>query len=481
MVAEHNHLAEQGADLVEIRLDYIRREVNLQRLIHERPCPIIITCRRAQDGGKWQKTDAERLTLLRSAIAAGVDYVDLEDDIAAEIKRFGRTKRIVSLHDFEKTPDDLESLHAKLSSLDADIVKIATMAHHPHDNLRMLRLVRQSEIPTVGICMGEIGTPSRILAVKFGSPFTFATFHQERTLAPGQLSFDQMRNVYRVHEIRDETEIYGVVADPVAQSLSPIVHNSSFVDKGLNKVYVPFRVPAAALDQFLSDCEELGIKGLSVTIPHKEAIMQYCQQVDGAAREIGAVNTVIFGDEGAVGYNTDYRASMNSIDRRLQAGSRRTPLAGHTALVLGAGGAARAIAVGLARRGADVVIAGRTLRRAEKLARAIGCRSVPWEQRHNIKAEVLVNATPVGMHPNVDESPFDMHYLRPNAIVFDTVYNPEQTLLFKEAIQRNCRVISGLEMFIGQAALQFKHFTGLEAPEKLMREQFKRAIGAAKY
>lgn len=481
MIAEHKHLAKKGAKLVELRLDYLHRDVSLQRLVSDRPCPVIVTCRRPQDGGKWKKSDQDRVTLLRSAIAAGVEYVDLEEDVAKQVPRFGDTKRIVSLHDFEKTPADLAEIHARLAACDADIVKIATMAHNPQDNLRMFRLMQQSAIPTVGVCMGEIGTPTRILANKFGAPFTYATFHQERSLAPGQLSFDRMREIYRVDEINKETEVYGVIADPVAHSLSPIVHNASFATLKMNKVYVPFRVPAAALDRFIKNCDELGVKGLSVTIPHKEAVMQHCQRIDGAARAIGAVNTVVFGDGGPVGYNTDYRAAMNSIDRRLQAGGRRTPLAGDAALVLGAGGAARAIAVGLMRRGADVVISGRTLQRAEKLARSIECRSVPWEQRHHVKAEVVVNATPVGMHPNVDESPYDMHYLRPNAIVFDTVYNPEQTLLYKEAQQRNCRVISGVEMFIGQAALQFKHFTGQDAPENLMREQFKRAIGAAKY
>ena len=481
MVAEHKHLAEKGARLVELRLDYIHRDVSLQRLLNNRPCPVIVTCRRPLDGGKWQKSDNERVTLLRSAIAAGVEYVDLEEDVAKEIPRFGKTKRIVSLHDFEKTPDDLTGIHTRLAKCDADIVKIATMAHNPHDNLRMFQLIRQSEVSTVGVCMGEIGIPSRILASKFGAPFTYATFHQERSLAPGQLSFDHMRNIYRVDEINKETEVYGVIADPIAHSLSPVVHNASFAKLQMNKVYVPFRVPTATLDTFMMDCGEMGVKGLSVTIPHKEAVIQHCHQIDRAARAIGAVNTLLFGNDGPIGYNTDYRAAMNSIDRQLQSGRRRTPLAGHSALMLGAGGAARAIAVGLMRRGADVVVSGRTEQRAEELAKSIECRTVPWKQRHNVKADIVVNATPVGMHPNLDDSPYDMHYLRPNAIVFDTVYNPEQTLLYKEAQQRNCRVISGVEMFIGQAALQFKHFTGQDAPEDLMRDQFKRAIGAANY
>ena len=175
--------------MVELRLDYINGEVNLKRLVADRPCPVVITCRRVIDGGKFAGSEEQRQLLLRAAIAEGVEYVDLEQDIAASIPRFGRTKRIISLHDFRKTPDELDDIHRRLCELDPDVVKIGTMANHPHDNLRMLELNRRSKVPMVGVCMGDIGIPTRILAGKFGAPFTYATFHHERALTPGQLSF----------------------------------------------------------------------------------------------------------------------------------------------------------------------------------------------------------------------------------------------------------------------------------------------------
>lgn len=481
MIAEHQRLVAEGVQLVELRLDYIRREVNVGRLLRERPCPAIVTCRRESDGGQWRGSEEDRIRLLRTAIAEQAAYVDLEADIAASIPRFGSTKRIVSLHDFEKTPDDLAAVHRELAALHADIVKICTMAHHPHDNVRMLQLIARSAVPTIALCMGEIGIPSRILAGKYGAPFTYATYHQERSLAPGQLSYRVMRDDYNYDRIDRETEIYGVIGDPIAQSLSPVVHNAAFRHAGLNKAYLPFRVPPEALDQFLHDAQSLGIRGLSVTIPHKQAVLRHCARIDGAVKGIGAANTLLFENDAIVGFNTDYRAAMASLDERLGTADRKVPLAGQVALVLGAGGVARAIAFGLLRRGADVVIAGRSLARAEELAEELGCRTVPWQQRHNLKAEVIVNATPIGMHPNVDETPYDMHYIRPNAVVFDTVYNPEQTLLYKEARRRRCRVISGVEMFIGQAALQYNLFVGQDAPLEVMRASLRRAIGAVKY
>jgi len=482
MIAEHRHLAEQGAKLVELRLDYIRGEINLKRLLRERPCPTVVTCRRERDGGRYIGSEEQRLLLLRTAIAEGVEYVDLEEDIAGSIPRYGKTKRIVSLHDFHKTPDNLEEIHRRLAALDADIVKLATMANHPQDNFRMLELVRRAEIPTVGICMGDIGIPTRILGGKFGAPFTYATFSHERTLAPGQLSFDQMRNVYHYDRIGPETEVYGVIADPVGHSLSPLIHNAAFRQLKLDKVYVPFRVPREDLDQFMAHAPSLGVKGLSVTIPHKEAVLRHLSWADEAVRGIGAANTVIFDGKQRRGYNTDYQAAMSCLEEVVRPGANpKKPFAGKSALVLGAGGAGKAICFGLVQRGARVVVTDGVSERATELAHRFKCHAVPWPARHSVSADILVNCTPVGMHPNVDESPFERHHLRPAMVVFDVVYNPENTLLVKEARMRNCTVITGVEMFVRQACLQFELFTGETGPADLMRREIKRATAAVKF
>ena len=481
VIAEHNHLVDQGAELVELRLDYISGEVNLKQLLVGRPCPVVVTCRREADGGKYTGPEDQRVTLLRTAIAEGVEYIDLEEDVASGIQRFGKTKRIISLHDFHRTPGNLPGIHRRLAALDHDIIKICTMANHPNDNLRMFELVRDSSIPTIGVCMGDIGIPSRVLAGRFGSPLTYATFHHERALAPGQLSYDQMKNVYRYDRINAETEVYGVVADQVGHSLSPLIHNTAFEHLGMNKVYVPFRVPREDLSQFIDEAPKWGIKGLSITIPHKEDAVQKLTQADGAVRGIGACNTVLFDGDARLGYNTDYRAAMSSLEGATGIAGHSKPFRGMLALVLGAGGVGKAIAYGLLRRGAKVVLTDGVARHASELAKRFECRSVEWSQRHGVKADILINCTPVGMHPDVDETPYEKHYLRPSMVVFDVVYNPENTLLVKDARSRSCKVITGVDMFVRQACLQFKHFTGEEGPADLMRDVLKRATGAAKY
>lgn len=482
MIAEYNHLAENGAELVEMRLDYIGRHIDLTRLLANRKCPIVITCRRREDGGRWEKTEAERLMILRSAIASGVDFVDLEEDIARSIPRYGQTKRIVSMHNFERTPEDLDEIHARLAALDADVIKIATMANSFTDCIRMLRLVASAKVPTIGLCMGDMGAITRILALKYGAPFTYTTLTSERRIAPGQITFNTMRDVYRPSEITDETQLFGVVADPVAHSLSPQIHNAAFHHDQLDCRYLPFRIPPDELPLFTQWCKDFGIGGLSVTIPHKEAMLELVDEAESASTGIGAINTVSFKNSIATGYNTDYRAAMDCLTEALKTQNtlqnkecREEDLfRGRGVLLLGAGGVAHAIGYGLRQRGAIVAIASRTQERAEKLASAIGGRALPWSARHDIRVGMLVNCTPIGMHPDLDSTPYDASKFDADTIVFDTVYNPEQTVLVKDAKKAGCFVVNGLDMFVRQAAYQYKLFTGLEPPVKLMRETIKR-------
>jgi 3-dehydroquinate dehydratase/shikimate dehydrogenase len=270
-----------------------------------------------------------------------------------------------------------------------------------------------------------------------------------------------------------------VIADPVGHSLSPVIHNAAFDHLDMNRTYVPFRVPRADLQAFLQDCRKLDIRGLSVTIPHKETVVQYCNHVDEAVKGIGAANTLVVSPSGISAYNTDCQAAMESLEEAMHRAGRGRNLTGKAALLLGAGGVAKAICFGLRQRGAHVTVAARNPARAASLSQ-LGCKVIEWDSRHTVIADLLINGTPIGMHPNVDESPFDKHRLRPSMLVFDTVYNPEQSLLVKEARLKHCAVVTGVDMFIRQAALQFQLFTGLAAPADLMRDVMKKAIGPVK-
>lgn len=481
-IAEHQAVAEQGAKLVELRLDYIGRSIDLGRLLKNRPTPVVVTCRRKEDGGRWDRTEEERLMLLRSAIAMGIEYVDLEEDTAAKIPRYGKTKRIVSLHNFEGTPADLESLHAGLAKVDADIVKIAVQSNSFSDTARMLDLMKKAAVPTIGISMGEYGTPTRILGTRYGAPFTFCVFDADRRVAPGQLSFEQMRNIYRAETIDEETKLFGVVADPVAHSYSPLIHNASFLANNLNYRYIPFRVAPDELDFFIDWCKREKVGGLSVTIPHKQSILPLLTQAEAAAQGIGACNTVVFSNDELIGYNTDYRAAMDCLSEAMsKITGKPEPFAGQSVLLLGAGGVSRAIGYGLAQRQASITVTSRNSESAEELSKQLNGKWISWDERHSVEPRILVNGTPIGMFPEMDETPFRTSKLSENTLVFDTVYNPEQTLFIKGARAQKCPIITGLQMFVRQAAYQYRLFTGLEPPIDVMVKTLKRAISPVNY
>ncbi len=475
---EIQQAAKQGARLIELRLDFLAKAPDFKRLLEGRPCPLIATFRRPGDGGRWGGTERERQMLLRQAIVAGFDYVDLETDIADTVRRFGQVKRIVSYHNLRETPADLEEIFAAICDQDPDIIKIAVTAQQPLDNLRVLRLIAKSPKPTIAHCMGDVGTCSRLLSLRYGAPFTYGNFNKERSIAPGMFSFHDLLKVYAADQINAQTKVFGVIGDPVAHSLSPLIHNRALRQCGINGMYVPFRVSRGELPEFVQAFRELPVAGYSVTIPHKEAAARLAGHRDPAVDTMGAANTLVAMDGGFAAYNTDAQAAIDSLRANLPAGADGNPglLSSRTVLLLGAGGVGRAIAHALRREGAALTIANRTPDRAEKLAEEIGCKHVDWAARHNIICDTLVNCTSVGMHPNLDESPIHNSFLKPGLMVFDTIYTPETTLLVREARGRGCHVLTGVDMFVRQAGLQFKLFTGHEAPLEMMTSLVRRAL-----
>ena len=342
LLEEWKQAAEAGVGLVELRIDCLRREPELKRILKERPTPLVFTIRRGIDGGLWRGNEDKRQQFLREAVALGVDYVDLEIDIATKIRRFGKTKRIVSYHNTKTTPVDLQDVAEKCEEFDPDVVKIATSAATLAEASRVLHLATRAKAPTIPIAMGELGVFTRILGAKFGAPFTYSGFNPERVFAPGMLNYGVLKNDFSQGEINAGTEVYGVIGDPIEQSLSPVVHNAAFRKLGMNKVMVPFLVPNGELPAFFSELRWLNLKGCSVTIPHKEALVPLLQQKEGAVERTGSCNTVVFQDgDRRVGYNTDYRAAMESLESAM--GGRHSeddpsPLFEKQVLILGAGG-----------------------------------------------------------------------------------------------------------------------------------------------
>jgi 3-dehydroquinate dehydratase/shikimate dehydrogenase len=261
--------------------------------------------------------------------------------------------------------------------------------------------------------------------------------------------------------------VYGVIGDPIGHSLSPVMHNAGYQTRGMNAVCVPFLV--RDLGDFVGAIEPLGIRGFSVTLPHKERILRYLDGCDPLAEKIGAVNTVVVRGSGKLyGYNTDYVGVLQSLERRIA-------LRGSRVLILGAGGAARTVAFALAQAGGVVCVWARRIAKAESLARAVGGEAIARERLRREFFDAIVNATPVGMHPAVGVSPIEARELN-CWLVFDTIYRPRETKLLQLAAQRGIETVSGVEMFVAQGTAQWEIRTGEQAPVAAMRRAVIRAL-----
>ncbi|XP_041000947.1 bifunctional 3-dehydroquinate dehydratase/shikimate dehydrogenase, chloroplastic-like isoform X1 [Juglans microcarpa x Juglans regia] len=489
MVINMNKAKQGDADLVEIRLDSLKSfnpSDDLKTIIKASPLPTLFTYRPRWEGGQYDGDEKKRLDALRLAMEFGADYIDVELQVACEFNDsiYGRKpenfKVIVSSHNYQDTPsaEDLGNLVAIIQATGADIVKIATTALEIADVARIFQITVHSQVPIIGIVMGERGFMSRILCPKFGGFLTFGTIESGIVSAPGQPTMKDLLHLYNLRRIGPDTKVFGIIGKPVHHSKSPILYNEAFKSVCFNGVYIPLLVDDIA--NFLQTYSSTDFAGFSCTIPHKEAALKCCDEVDPVAKSIGAVNCIIRRptDGKLVGYNTDYVGAISAIEDGLRgshnsSNTADSPLAGKLFVVIGAGGAGKALAYGAKEKGARVVIANRTYDRARELADTIGGDALSLADLDNFHPEdgmILANSTSIGMQPKVDETPIPKHALRSYSLVFDAVYTPKMTRLLREAEESGAKIVTGLEMFIGQAYEQFERFTGLPAPKELFRK-----------
>ncbi|PRQ49092.1 putative shikimate dehydrogenase, 3-dehydroquinate dehydratase [Rosa chinensis] len=489
MVSDMGKAAALGADLVEIRLDYLKvfnSNEDLKTLIKESPSPTLFTYRPKWQGGQYDGDEKHRLDALRLAMELGADYIDVEFQVAHEFidsiygKKPDKFKVIVSSHNYQDTPsvEDLGDLVARMQATGADIVSITTTALDITDVARIFQITVHSQVPVIGLAMGERGLISRILCAKFGGYLTSGTLDSGIVSVPGEPAIKDILHVYNFRLIRPGTKLFGVIGKPISHSKSPLLYNEGFKSVGFDGVYLHLLVDDIA--NFLRTYSSTDFSGFSVGIPHKEAAVKCCDEVDPVAKSIGAVNCIVRRptDGKLFGLNTDYFGSISAIEDGLRGSHDRdnttgSPLAGRLFVVMGAGGAGKALAYGAKQKGARIVIANRKYDRARKLADEVGGDALSFAELENFHPEdgmVLANATSVGMQPNIDETPIPKHALRSYSLVFDAVYNPKMTRLLSEAAESSVTVVSGVEMLIGQAYEQFERFTGLPAPKELFRK-----------
>jgi len=468
--------AAAGADAIELRLDFLNApptDDELTDLLGEATVPTIVTYRPVRQGGRYDGDEEARLAVLQRAVDLGATWIDIENDTPVDDRPEGPT--VLSYHDFDGCPDDMDAIAAEMDAATATMNKLAFAASGPEDALRAADVIAACDKPTIALAMGEAGVLSRILAAKFGGAGSFAALTDNSIAAPGQLTVQQLKELYRWDAIGPETACFGVIGHPVAHSMSPAIHNAAFTAADVDGVYVPILIQPGRenFDRFMDALlarPQLGWRGLSVTIPHKENALAYigAENCDELAVRIGAVNTITISPDGGLrGDNTDYAAAIDALCDAMAIS--RDGLAERNVAVLGAGGASRAIVAALTHYGAAVSIYNRTVSRAEALADEFGASANSIESADTLQAEIIINCTPIGMHGHSDTSPLTAIPAGTD-VVFDTIYNPIETPLLIQARQAGCRVVSGLDMFVNQAVAQFERWTGRPAPREVMRQ-----------
>lgn len=465
---------------IEFRLDYLKNPAaalpRIKRLMDSKPHAIAIaTCRRTVAGGKFKGSVAAQVELLTKAAQSGCQLVDLELESAEAMKpaeyeafRSATSVLILSYHDYKATKK-LEEAFQRMEKFPADFYKLVTTATNLHDNVVMMQFLQKTSDHhfMIGHCMGEQGIISRVLGVRAGSVFTFGAANRGEETGPGQVTMRELRDVYRIEQVDTVTRVYGVAGDPVTHSLSPQMLNTAFRRENVNAVFL--RLHAKKVEDLVSCAKEIPIHGLSVTMPYKQSVVEFLDNSDVLTQQTGACNTVIRGSDGRFfGFNTDVAGILAPLEEQIS-------LNGIKALVLGAGGAARAAVFGLKQRGADISILNRTPQSAQALAKQAGAKVIKRTDLAKIEFDVIINATSVGMGNN-KVSPLEEKELN-TKIIFDLVYNPYETKLLQMARAKNLIAISGVEMFVHQGARQFEIWTGKPAPIDEMRQEVFRQLG----
>ncbi len=427
---------------LELRLDLCPKIdlEEIKKFLSASPLPVMLTLRKPSQGGKFHGTEEEREGLIERLLAFSPPFFDLEGDMRPAFllkatQSHPKTRFVLSHHDFEKTPENLHEIYTTLSRHSPFTCKIAVMATSANDALRML-LFAKKHPGASAICMGEKGKFARVLGKVAGNLLDYAVLKGDQPTAPGQISIQDLVDIYRYPSLNTHTDIYGLIGNPVAKSPGHIYHNGVFQKRNVNAVYIKMIVNPEELETFIRYAKELGIRGLSVTIPLKEKILPFVDEMDAKTRATLAVNTLLFKGGRIYGTNTDGTGALDAIEKQLK-------VKGKKVVLIGAGGAARGIAFEATARGAHVLILNRTRSRAEELAAAVGGASGGLEDIP-LDADILINCSP-------DPMPID---IPSTSLVMDIVIAPKETSFLKEAQRLGCRIVHGEEMFLNQAQAQ---------------------------
>jgi 3-dehydroquinate dehydratase/shikimate dehydrogenase len=463
--------ASRQCDLLEVRLDRFGRAPEIGELLAAKPLPVILSCRRPQDGGDWQGTEEERLALLRQCIINKADYVEIELDVADQIRKFPPAKRVISYTNLRETPGDIAEVYAQAQTKSPDVIKLTTLARTPEEAWPLAQILAKPPVPTVVVGLGKPGVMLSVLGKKIGAPWTYAALERGMEAYPGQPTVHDLKAVYHFPAIERNTRLIGVTGFGESEYATAAVLNAALAHLKMPARCLPMGVGSMRLFRKLMDAVKLA--AVVIDPEHRAAMVEYAAEVDPAGREAGAIDLLLNKGDKWHGYNTDVRASLAALEEALRArhpGNDR-PLQGRMVMLVGVNAAARAIAQGVKGRGGVPIIASHERDAARELAQALECRFVQFEALYTTMHDVLVvcdaEADPKGRSGEVGVHP---GYLKPGMTVMDLTAPARPSPLLREAEVRGCGVVHPRQLLLDRLAVQARTLTGKDLPREVLAE-----------
>jgi 3-dehydroquinate dehydratase/shikimate dehydrogenase len=460
--------AARQADLLEVRLDRFENPPDIKELLAARRKPVILTCRRPCDGGEWSGSEDERLTLLRQCVVHKADYVEIELDVADQIRPFPGAKRVISFTDLNQTPADIGDRYDEARAKNPDVIKLTTRANTPEEAWPLLQILAKSSVPTVVVGLGQPGVMLAILGKKIGAPWTYAALGRGSEAYPGQPTVEDLESIYHYRSVERSTRLIGVTGLDQQARCTTAGLNAGLAHQNLSVRCWPVVMGNPTL--FRKIIQAVKLAGVVVDDEHQAAALAIATEFDAAAAEAGAADVLHPAASGWRAYQTASGGAVAALEAAVKVRTQADrPLHGRVVMVVGTGGLARGVARGVQARGAFAIVAGRDRERTQHLAEQLGCRYVLKDALYSTLHDVLV-VCPEELEPGARPGTDSIHagYLRPTMTVLDTTATVSPTPLLQAAEALGCTVVSPRQLLLETLTRQFHLLTGEKMPHQVL-------------
>jgi 3-dehydroquinate dehydratase/shikimate dehydrogenase len=451
--------AARQCDLLEVRLDRFGKAPEVGELLAAKPKPVIMCCRRAQDGGNWDGGEEERLALLRQCIISKADYVEIELDVADQIRRFPPSQRVISYTNLQETPSDIADIYAEAQTKNPDVIKLVTLARTPEEAWPLVQILGKARVPTVVVGLGKPGIMLSILGKKIGAPWTYAALERGMEAYPGQATVSDLIDVYHYGSIEKGTRLIGVTGFGEREVITTAVQNSIMANLQLPARCLPLGVGNVKL--FRKVMEAVKLAGAIVDQENQQAVAEIATELHSAAKQVGAVDVLVHKGEAWHGFNTYVPALLEGLTQTLKAKMESdNPIKGRMVVLVGLTPPGRALAAEIQRQGASVILASHQKKAGQQAAQELGCRFIQFEALYSTMHDVLivceeekdpVPGRSVGVHAG---------YLKKGMTVMDLTAMTRRSEFLEQAAQRGTLVVEPRQVLLSQLEAQCKLLTG---------------------